>query len=247
MVTMLPGRWGPHSGHGVRASIRPPPRGGVPPAGRRLQECTFGVDGKGGGGSTAGGRRGMLPHGSSAKSLSFCYRNRVVLGCDGRPQYSPRRSPCCLSFSSHGHPIHGRATPLSEGGVSCRPPCALHSWNSRGASTITPAGSSFCTFSQFLQLRENRANTPVFLHPSHHEHFPSLPPADWCSPLASLSRFRNSPPPPPDGVTSPPCVSPGARWRCGSRGRFSRRGCSRTTRSSRCRRVPSRDCQAATP
>ncbi len=59
-------------------------------------------------------------------------------GCDGPPQYSPRRGPCRLSFASHEHSIHGRATPLSEGGVSCRPLCALHSWNSRGGSTIIP-------------------------------------------------------------------------------------------------------------
>ena len=53
---------------------------------------------------------------------------RVECGCrDGTPQYSPRRGPCRLSFSRHGHPIHGRAPPLSEGGVSCCSPCSLHS------------------------------------------------------------------------------------------------------------------------
>ena len=38
------------------------------------------------------------------------------------------------------HPlsIHGRATPLSEGGGACRPSCSLHSWDSRGGSTIIP-------------------------------------------------------------------------------------------------------------
>ena len=50
----------------------PPSERGVPPAGRRLQECTFGVDGKGGGGSTAGGRRGKLAKGPSAKGGVSC-------------------------------------------------------------------------------------------------------------------------------------------------------------------------------
>ena len=67
-----------------------------------------------------------------------------------------------------------------------------------------------------------------------------------CVPPRSGGRGR-PPSPPPGGVTPQPCASPGARWRCGSRGRSSRRGCSRTTRSSRCRKVPSRDCPAATP
>ena len=49
----------------------PPTERGVPPGVKRLQECTFGVGGKGGGGSTAGGRRGMLPHGRIHKGLEF--------------------------------------------------------------------------------------------------------------------------------------------------------------------------------
>ena len=57
---------------------------------------------------------------------------------DGRPQYSPRRGPCRLSFAMHPLSIHGRATPLSEGGGACRPSCSVHSWDSRGGSTIIP-------------------------------------------------------------------------------------------------------------
>lgn len=67
-----------------------------------------------------------------------------------------------------------------------------------------------------------------------------------CVPPRSGARGR-PPSPPPGGVTPQPCASPGARWRCGSRDRSSRRGCNRTTRWSRCRKVPSRDCPAATP
>jgi hypothetical protein len=49
----------------------PPSERGVPPGGRWLKGCSFGVDGKGGGGSTAGGRRDMLPHGRIHKGLEF--------------------------------------------------------------------------------------------------------------------------------------------------------------------------------
>ncbi len=61
---------------------------------------------------------------------------------DGTPQYSPRRGPCCLSFSKHGHPIHGRATPLSEGGECLRtrhsPNTALQSCPHRPRSLNSP-------------------------------------------------------------------------------------------------------------
>ncbi len=174
----------------------PPSERGVPPAGRRLQECTFGVDGKGGGGSTAGGRRGMLPHGSSAKGLSFVAGIELCLAATPPRSTPPAAAPAACLFPAMDIPSMAAPPPSRRGGVSCRPPCALHSWNSRGASTITPEGPSFCAFSQFLQLRENRAKPPLSPHPSHHEHFPSLPPADWCSPLVPFSKQPPPVPPP---------------------------------------------------
>ena len=75
-----------------------------------------GANGKGGGGSTAGSRRCMRPLGPSAEVLirSSPVRSRACR--NGQAQYSPRRGPCHFPSSMHGHPIHGRATPLSEGG-----------------------------------------------------------------------------------------------------------------------------------
>ncbi len=89
------------------------------------------------------GRRGEYCGWPSMHAFAWSSAERLILllalgrrDCrDGRPQYSPRRGPCRLSFAMHPPSIHGRATPLSEGGVSCRPPCALHSWDSRGGST----------------------------------------------------------------------------------------------------------------
>jgi hypothetical protein len=62
---------------------------------------------------------------------------------DGRPQYSPPSRPLPLVFC-HASAFHSwPRPPLSEGGGACRPSCSLHSWNSRGGSTIIPEGPFF--------------------------------------------------------------------------------------------------------
>ena len=76
----------------------PPSERGVPPSGRRLQGCAFGVGGKGGGGSTAGGRRGMLPHGRFAKAL-ICLLLEWSCACLRRhPAVLPPPRPLPLVF-----------------------------------------------------------------------------------------------------------------------------------------------------
>ena len=52
--------------------------------------------------------------------------------CDGGPQYSSRRGHGRRSLTVHGHPGHGRATPLSEGGKTRCPPCALQTLMTHG-------------------------------------------------------------------------------------------------------------------
>jgi hypothetical protein len=76
----------------------PPSERGVPPGGRRLQGCAFGVGGKGGGGSPAGGRRGMLPHGRFAKAL-ICLLLEWSCACLRRhPAVLPPPRPLPLVF-----------------------------------------------------------------------------------------------------------------------------------------------------
>ncbi len=103
----------------------PPSERGVPPGGRWLMDCECGAEGKGGGGSTAGGRRCRLLHGPSAEGLFLLLAMESRDCHDGRAQYSPRRGPFRFLSSMHGHPIHGRATPLSEGGRSLAPSLIL--------------------------------------------------------------------------------------------------------------------------
>jgi hypothetical protein len=88
-------------------------------------DCECGAEGKGGGGSTAGGRRCRLLHGPSAEGLFLLLAMESRDCHDGRAQYSPRRGPFRFLSSMHGHPIHGRATPLSEGGRSLAPSLIL--------------------------------------------------------------------------------------------------------------------------
>ena len=110
--------------NGECASIPPLREGGAARWKDCQWDCAFGANGKGGGGSTAGSRRCMRPLGPSAKFLIRpSVRSRACR--DGRPQYSPRRGPCRLSFAMHPPSIHGRATPLSEGGgpVALLAPC----------------------------------------------------------------------------------------------------------------------------
>ncbi len=92
----------------------------------RWKDCqwnrAFGANGKGGGGSTAGCRICMASTLPIRKLLIHSFSVMSRAGRDGRAQYSPRRGPCRFPSSIHGHPIHGRATPLSEGGGSWYPP-----------------------------------------------------------------------------------------------------------------------------
>ena len=75
-------------------------------------DCAFGVNGKGGGGSTAGGRRCLLLHGPSPKGLirSLPVRSRACR--DGHPQYSPRRGPSRFPSSMHHLPRRCPLCPL---------------------------------------------------------------------------------------------------------------------------------------
>ena len=130
-------------GMGCAQAFAPLREGG----GARWKDCqwdwAFGANGKGGGGSTAGSRRCMRPVCRAAEVL---IRPLPVLSraCrDGQAQYSPRRGPCRFPPSRHGHPIHGRATPLSEGGGFWHPPCSLHSRNSGDDSTKVPKNQKF--------------------------------------------------------------------------------------------------------
>ena len=142
------------------------------------------ANGKGGGGSTAGGRRCLLPHWPSAKGLIRSWPVWSRACCDGRPQYSPRRGPCHLSFAIHGPPIHGRATPLSEGGRVLSPPLLLVFAKSQRVST----NSTMNQKPRALRPEptpENAENTNVFHNLAHH------------------------PPPPAPPVFSPPRDRPG--------------------------------------
>ena len=101
-------------------------------------DCAFEANGKGGGGSTAGGRRCIRTLGPSAKVLirSLPVRSRACR--DGHAQYSPRRGPCRFPFSRHGHPIHGRTPPLGGGANLGTLLGFLHSPNSGDGSTKVP-------------------------------------------------------------------------------------------------------------
>ena len=116
--TMGGGRWGRIQGMGYAQAFAPLREGGAARWKDWQWDCAFGANGKGGGGSTAGSRRCMRPVCRAAEVLirSLPVRSRACR--DGQAQYSPRRGPCRFPPSRHGHPIHGRATPLSEGGGS---------------------------------------------------------------------------------------------------------------------------------
>ena len=99
----------------------PPSERGVPPGGRWLVDCECGAEGKGGGGSTAGGCRCRLLRGPSAERLFRLLAVESRDWRDGRLQYSPRRGPCRLSFAMHPPSIHGRAPPPLGGGRGLSP------------------------------------------------------------------------------------------------------------------------------
>jgi hypothetical protein len=124
-------------------AFAPPPRGGGPPGGRWFVDCECGAEGKGGGGSTAGGPGCRLSHGPSAERLILLLALvEVVMGATADRSTPPVAAPVacllpCIRF--HSWPRH----PPSEGGGACRPSCSLHSWNSRGGSTIIPEEPAF--------------------------------------------------------------------------------------------------------
>jgi hypothetical protein len=139
IVAMGLGRWAAVFRTWGARKHSPPFSGGAARWKERQLDCALGANGKGGGGSTAGGRHYMRPLGPSAKVLirSLPVRSRACR--DGRPQYSPRRGLCHLSFSMHRHPIQGRATPLSEGGANLGTLLGfLHSLNSGDGSPEEP-------------------------------------------------------------------------------------------------------------
>ena len=100
-----------------RAQASPLREGGAARRKEKERGLCLGSEWKGRWGSTAVCRRCLLAHDLSAKGLTRLLLERDSACCDGNPQYSPRRGPCHLSFAMHGHPIHGRTTPLSEGGA----------------------------------------------------------------------------------------------------------------------------------
>lgn len=107
---------------GPCASTSPPPRGGCRPAGGMFVESVCRENGKGGGGSTAERHRECLRftvREMACQPLAFgpCGACR-----EGHPQYSSRRGPWRQACTVHAPTIHDRATPLSEGGISCRHP-----------------------------------------------------------------------------------------------------------------------------
>ncbi len=85
----------------------------------RWKDCqwdwAFGANGKGGGGSTAGGRRCRRPLVSSAKFLirSFPVRSRTCR--DGPAQYSPRRGPCHFLLPNMYIPFMAAPPPSRRG------------------------------------------------------------------------------------------------------------------------------------
>ncbi len=75
----------------------PPSERGVPPGGRWLVDCECGADGKGGGGSTAGGRGCRLSHAPSAEELILLLRCEVVIAATADRSTPPVAAPAaCL-------------------------------------------------------------------------------------------------------------------------------------------------------
>jgi hypothetical protein len=94
------------------------------------------------------------------------------------------------------HPlsIHGRATPLSVGGGACRPSCSLHSWDSRGGSTIIPeepvfTGMSSCPGTPSRQGSAKEGGNPRY-SPRRPFHSPGKHPPRTFRPLGGIPLRR---------------------------------------------------------
>ena len=120
--------------NGECASIRPPPRGG---AARRKMVCGLRVR------SGRKGRRGEYWGWPWMQAFAWSIRREIdsFVGAggsrdcrDGRPQYSPRRGPCRLSFAMHPRPLMA-APPPSRRGVG---PVALLVPCIRGIPEVVP-------------------------------------------------------------------------------------------------------------
>jgi hypothetical protein len=74
----------------------------------------------------------------------------------------------------HPPSIHGRATPLSEGGGACRPPCALYSWDSGGGFHYNPRSTKvFREFSNDWKIFRSFSNDWKKIFQSLENFFPS--------------------------------------------------------------------------
>ncbi len=72
-------------------------------------------------------------------------------GChDGHPQYSPRRGPLRRACTFIAPAIHGRATPLSEGGRSCRHPLQAPKGVAKQVRATACKPASFPTIGNFF-------------------------------------------------------------------------------------------------
>ncbi len=138
------------------ASIRPPPRGGCRP-GKTVARVHIR--------SGWEGRRGEYCGWPSWHASAWSIRKGLdlfVVGIELRLVATASRStPPVAAPSACLLPVMDipsmAAPPLSEGGVSCRLPCALHSWDSRGGSTIIPEEPSYSVASRNFPHHMGRA------------------------------------------------------------------------------------------
>ena len=131
--------------NGECASIRPPPRGGCRPKEDGLWIARTERKERAAGGSTACGRGCRLSHGPSAEGLILLLRCEVVLAATAARSTPPVAAPASCLLPCIRLPFMAAPPPLSEGGGACCPPCALHSWDSGGGSTIIPEEPHFAS------------------------------------------------------------------------------------------------------
>ena len=112
----------------------PPSERGVPPAGRWLMDCECGAEGKGGGGSTAGGRGCRLSHGPSAEGLILLLRCKVALAATADRSTPPVAAPAACRLPCIRHPFMAAPPPSRRGECPVAPlvPCI------RGIPEVVP-------------------------------------------------------------------------------------------------------------
>ena len=135
---------------GMSARIRPSPRGGCRPATGMNMESDCRKIGKGGGGSTAGCRRGCYQFSGHRKACHLSLFGPCN-GCrDGHPQYSPRRGPGAGRAFSLPPSFMAAPPPSRRGACPVAHLCSLQTrrgpWT-RQASLSGP----FCPFVLFLR------------------------------------------------------------------------------------------------